>query len=171
MLMERLPAVQHVLAATRLSVLCIFDWPVPAVQHGLTAKYIVFTTDLLMHVLQQELTDAKQAVEPGGALHKLVGSAPGFSTAHRALLTLVDHCAAIKSRLTAPAAVAAAVPSPEASRTAQAASNSFSQQLELVIESLLLWAQNVHKSSADQDCSQEEPAPGWLLADAPDDFA
>ncbi len=98
-----------------------------------------------MHVMRQELVGIRQDLEPSGALHKLISSAPGFSTAHHRLCSLDDQCAAFVKQITAPDALQGPVPDEASSRKAQAASDSFSAQLEAVIQSVLLWAQTVHK--------------------------
>ena len=94
-----------------------------------------------LSVVLQEIETLEQDVSADGPLHKLATAAPGFSTAMNLIRTLAERCKAFRSSFTALAASPAAVPASEPSRQAQAASGSFSDELELVIESALLWTQ------------------------------
>lgn len=110
----------------------------------------------------QDLTQIKADLEPRGALHSLRDSAPGFSKANAMLDALVQQNAAFQTNMVP------AVAPPAASVTAQlqphdeaAAATSFSQQLELAIESMLLWAQALHRlAAASQEAVDEDEISG-----------
>ena len=99
--------------------------------------------------MRQELTDMSLELKKDGPLHQLPVSAPGFSKAHSVLLALVQQCCKSKSRIIAcaPGSASSTASGTASGPTSQAeaAASTFSQELELIIEKVLLWAQALHR--------------------------
>ena len=145
------------------------------------ASLMVFSISILTGLRLQDLVAIQSDLRPEGTLHRLKDSAPGFSKAQHLLDTLVEQNAGFKASMMPPAATSAASGPAEPSnqllaassagsgaaqsRSQAAAAATFSQQLELVIESVLLWAQTLHRPAAavqeeqgDKDAASGKPS-------------
>ena len=115
-------------------------------------------------VCLQDLTEIKADLEPKGALHSLQDSAPGFSKASIMLDALVQQNAIFQTNMVpvvAPSAASVAAQSQPQDEAA--AASSFSQQLELAIKSMLLWAQALQRpAAASQQAVDEDEISGEL---------
>ncbi|KAK9833665.1 hypothetical protein WJX74_002204 [Apatococcus lobatus] len=120
-----------------------------------TAGLVSLSAVGVLLAVSQDLISIQSDLEPQGALYRLRDSAPGFSKLQHMLESLTEQNAEFRARLVPPAASSvasvaarsAAIGTGNASEDGAAAST-FSQQLEQVIKSVLLWAQAMHGPEA-----------------------